>query len=294
MGSLTEVYEGGNGASLRRLYAGVALFGVGAVLVLAAIIVASTSVGSYFGLDLYDSRELAGVLGGVGFPALLVGTITVLPKASRRIRAAGAAGAVICLAGVVLFRHYYPVDWVGTTTGNPEMTLVVAGTYVTGALLTTWSLFTAVANFKTRNDPGGTVRLEIMKDGETRVVEVSDDRLRGKLSGIGMLGGTPDGDVDTQTNRGASAGSRATNRSSGGRGESAATSQGVTDGGATTDDAEFLTPDSREPTGDAYCGNCSHFQYVRSDGDIEPYCGYHGELMDDMDACGEWTSNTGR
>jgi hypothetical protein len=133
-----------------------------------------------------------------------------------------------------------------------------------------------------------------MKDGETRVVEVSDDRLRGKLGGIGMLGGTPDGDVDTQTNRGASTGNRTTNRSSGGRGGSATTSQGVTDGGATTDDAEFLTPDSGEPTGDAYCGNCSHFQYVRSDGDIEPYCGYHGELMDDMDACGEWTSNTGR
>jgi hypothetical protein len=169
---------------------------------------------------------------------------------------------------------------------------VVASVYFLGTLVTTWCLFVAVANFKTRNDPGGTVKLEITKDGETRIVEVSNDRLRGTLGGIGVLGGTPDGDVDTQTNRESSTGGGSTNRSSGGRG---GTAEGVTDGGATTtDDAEFLTGDSGEPTSDTYCGNCSHFQYVRTDGDIEPYCGYHGELMDDMDACEEWTPNTGR
>lgn len=291
MASLTEVYEGGNGASLRRLYAGVALFGVGAVLLVAGIVTAATGVGSRVGLDLFTSRRVAGVLGGVGLPAVLLGTMAVLPRASRTVRGAAYAGAAVSLVGVYLFNGAYPVDWVGGS-GDTSMTLVVASVYFLGTLVTTWCLFVAVANFKTRNDPGGTVKLEITKDGETRIVEVSNDRLRGTLGGIGVLGGTPDGDVDTQTNRESSTGGGSTNRSSGGRG---GTAEGVTDGGATTtDDAEFLTGDSGEPTSDTYCGNCSHFQYVRTDGDIEPYCGYHGELMDDMDACEEWTPNTGR
>ncbi|MEF8778321.1 MAG: hypothetical protein V5A36_05355, partial [Natronomonas sp.] len=68
MASLTEVYNGGGGAGLRRLYIGVVLFGVGAVLVTTGLVVASTGIGSRFGLGLYQSRELAGILGGLGFP----------------------------------------------------------------------------------------------------------------------------------------------------------------------------------------------------------------------------------
>ena len=112
---------------------------------------------------------------------------------------------------------------------------------------------------------------------------MSNDELRGRLSGIGLLGGTPDGDVETQTNRGGRRGSGGSGAGAGGRGR--------TDGGAATDQAEVLTDDPSEPLGDVYCGNCSQFQYVRTDGDIEPYCGYHGVLMDDMDACEEWTPN---
>ena len=304
MASLTEVYEGGSGAGLRRLYAGVALFGVGAALLVAGIVVASTDVGSHFGLGLYEAREVAGVLGGVGFPAVLVGTMTVLPRASRRLRLAGVAGAGVCLVGVALFRQFYPVDWMGGT-GNTTMTLVVAGTYFAGAIVATWCLFTAVANFKARNDPGGTVRLEVTKEGETRVVEVSNDRLRGHLGGIGLLGGTPDGEVETQTNRPGEGGAASTGgsstrsrdrRSSPGP----AGTPGVTDGGAAagglsdpgpTDDAEFLGEETSTTVGDAYCGNCSHFRYVRTDDGMVPYCGLHSEPMDDMDACDEWTPN---
>lgn len=308
MTSLTEVYEGGNGAGLRRLYVGVALFGVGAALLVAGLLVASTDVGARFGLDLYDAREVAGVLGGVGFPVVLVGTMTVLPRASSRIQTAGVAGAATCLAGVLMFRHWYPVDWMGGS-GNTTMTLVVAGTYFGGAIVSTWCLFTAVANFKARNDPGGTVKLEITKGGETRVVEVSNDNLRGRLGGIGLLGGTPDEHVETQTNRAGSTGDASTATSSRGstpssaRGRSKPSSNrsaGVTDGGATsddgireptgTDDAELL---DEEPVsvGDTYCGNCAHFRYVRTDDGMVPYCGFHSEPMDDMDACDEWTPN---
>jgi len=313
MASLTEVYEGGNGAGLRRLYAGVALFGVGAVLLVAGIVTAATGVGSRFGLGLYEAREVAGILGGVGLPAILLGTMTVLPRPSLTVRAAGFVGGGISLVGVVLFNNVYPVDWVGGS-GDTSMTLVVSAVYFLGALVTTWCLFVAVANFKARNDPGGTVKLEITKEGETRVVEVSNDELRGKLGGIGVLGGTPDGNVETQTNR---SGSRdqstsTTGRSTSTTGRSTSSSgrsrrdagtgsrsgrrdaQGVTDGGATTDDAEFLTDEPTEPLGDTYCGNCARFRYARTDEGMAPYCGYHGERMDDMEACDEWTPNTGR
>ncbi len=302
MASLTEVYRGKSGAGLRRLYAGVALFGIGAILVTAGLVVASTSVGSRFGFGLYRSRELAGVLGGIGLPAVLFGTMVALPRASRGLRTAAAVGAVVCLFGVAMFVNWYPVDWVGGS-GNTTMTMIVAATYFGGAILTTWSLFTAVANFKARNDPGGTISLEITRAGETRVIEVSNDELRGKLGGIGVLGATPDGEAETQTNRGHESGGGS---ASGSRSGSAAGSRGApraTAGGATRadpirdptgtgTDAELVDEPQRTPPNDRYCGNCSHFRYARTDDGLIPYCGLHSEAMDDMDACEAWSSNT--
>ena len=317
MASLTEVYRGGGGAGLRRLYAGVALFGVGAVLVTTGVVVASTGLGSYLGLGRFGARELAGVLGGVGLPAVLFGTVVALPRASRRLQSAAAVGAIVCLVGVALFVHWYPVDWVGGS-GNTTMTLVVSATYFVGAILTSWCLFTAVANFKARNDPGGTVSLEITKEGETRVVEVSNDELRSHLGGIGLLGGTPDGNVETQTNRpdggqtmaaesGAQGQRSGTRRSTAQRSQprtagSVETASSPTDGGTDestpirtpgmTDDAEFLDEEPSAPINDRYCGNCAYFRYVRTDDGLVPYCGLHSEAMDDMDACEEWSPNT--
>jgi hypothetical protein len=43
---------------------------------------------------------------------------------------------------------------------------------------------------------------------------------------------------------------------------------------------------------DRYCGNCTHFRYVRADAAMQPYCGFHDELMDDMEACEAWEANT--
>jgi hypothetical protein len=309
MASLTEVYRGGGGAGLRRLYAGIALFGVGAVLVTTGLVVASTGLGSALGLGQYQSRELAGILGGLGFPAVLLGTMVALPRASRELQAAAAIGATVCLAGVVLFARWYPIDWVGGS-GDTSMTLVVSATYFAGAIVTSWCLFTAVANFKARNDPGGTISLEITKEGKTRVVEVSNDDLRGRLSGIGMFGGTPDGDAETQTNRvDDSSTTRASPRSSGtGQGGSRSRARSnvgaasPTDGGTErspdirepgiTDDAEFLDEGPAEPINDTYCGNCAYFRYVRTDDGLVPYCGLHSEGMEDMEACDEWSSNT--
>jgi hypothetical protein len=320
MASLTEVYRGGGGAGLRRLYAGVVLFGVGAVLVTAGLVVASTGLGSYVGLGQYEARELAGVLGGLGFPAVLLGTMVALPRGSRRLQLAASVGALLCLVGVVLFVRWYPVDWVGGS-GNSAMTFVVSATYFAGAIVTSWCLFTAVANFKARNDPGGTISLEITKEGETRVVEVSNDDLRSRLGGIGVLGETPDGEAETQTNRrdagtndrggssdrerrqraGTSSRSSSASRS---RSQSRSARAGATptDGGADEgpsiqepgvgDDAEFLDDGPSAPINDRYCGNCAYFRYVRTDEDLVPYCGLNSEMMDDMEACDEWSPNT--
>ena len=43
---------------------------------------------------------------------------------------------------------------------------------------------------------------------------------------------------------------------------------------------------------DAYCGNCAYFEYVEVGGDLDPYCGYHQEFMEDLDPCERWTANT--
>ncbi|MFB6205174.1 MAG: hypothetical protein ABEJ05_01405, partial [Haloglomus sp.] len=207
--------------------------------------------------------------------------------------------------------------------------------YFAGAITTLWALFSAVASFKTRNDPGGTVELRVTEGGETRVVEVSNRGLAQKLGGIGLLGSTPDGDVATQTagstassgsttddgrepdaqassdgnfdggaevmssNAGADDGPESLTeqaRSGAGRNQrhaGRADAAGATsDGGTTTDDAEFLSADADpHPNQDLYCGNCAHFRYVRTDQGMQPYCGLHGEVMDDMDACKEWTPN---
>lgn len=281
MTSLSEAYEGGSGETdLRRLYAGVGLFVVGTLALVTAIVITTTSV--YVGGEttMADARRLGGVLGGLGLPAMFLGVFAVLPS-SRRTKGAAVVGAVVAVLGVGLFWHAYPCQWVGSNCGAglTDLTLPTVGTYFLGTVTALWCLFAGVANFKTRNDPGGTAHVNVTTKGETQIVEV--ERNRG-IGSLGFLGGTPDGDVETQTGGTQTA--------------------GATDGGATT--REISSPlDSSgatsRPTGqrstgpptqsDQYCGNCTHFEYVRTDEGIQPYCGLDETLMDDMDACEEWT-----
>jgi len=126
--------------------------------------------------------------------------MTVLP-ADRRTRAAAVVGAAVMCLGVALFAHAYPHQWVGGPSPElTDLTLPTAGLYFLGAATALWSVFVGVANFKTRNDPGGTVTMEVTHKGETKIIEVERDRIGG-MGGVGLLGGTPDGDVETQTNR---------------------------------------------------------------------------------------------
>ncbi|ELY98699.1 hypothetical protein C482_11495 [Natrialba chahannaoensis JCM 10990] len=349
MTSLTEAYQGNarEVTSLRRLYAGTALVLLGATLAVVAVLVATTdffadlAIGlSEWGMDdQYAVVRVAGVLAGIGVPAALVGVFIVLP-ASRRVRAAAAISASLCLLGVVLFWHAYPQRW---RFGSDQLTLEISAIYLLGLFIALWCLFVAVVNFKTRNDPGGMLEMNVTRHNQT-VVEVDESTDTGGFGGIGFLGGTPDGDVETQTNASSGDDTDDENTTVSGRQPDAATgdstfsyseSQSTTsrtqsksqsnasrsglggrsavtsDGGSTTQDissplesqpvgdgrdAEIVTDASdadeppTEPT-DRYCGNCRHFEYVRSSSGMVPYCGRHEQAMDDMDACEEWTPN---
>lgn len=328
MSSLAEVYEGqvGEYASLRRLYLGVGSFSFGALLVIVGIVVAATDLTTaVFGWNLGQARETAGILAGLGIPATFLGVLVIMPT-SRRTQAAAVVGTGVAALGVALFAHAYPCHWSGANCAGQyaDLTLPTAGVYFLGAFTTFWCLFTGVANFKARNNPGGTVTLEITREGETKAIEVpksTAEELRGAkgttgtVGGIGLLGTTPDGSVETQTNRPEHKQKRAQTAH-----QSATTSGAASDGGASSSDITPLA-DSQHPNsgpdvdriapaaersatgstaggdaepprttspGDSYCGSCGHFQYVRTNQGMQPYCGLHDDLMDDMDACDDW------
>ncbi|WP_435317501.1 DUF7139 domain-containing protein [Haloarchaeobius sp. TZWSO28] len=315
MTSLADVYEDNVGEveNLRRFYLGMGLFLAGALLTVLGIVVGATDVLAGLGVDIYGSREIAGVLGGLGIPAVLVGVFTVLP-ASRRIRAAAAIGASVCVLGVALFSRVYPGDWIGSPTASQGMTLLVAVVYFVGVFTAIGCLFSAVVTFKTRNDPGGTVTMQVTREGETKYVEVPEEKVdevegekasAAQYGSVGMFGTQPDGNVETQTNRpgrkaSASSGSGSWSNSSP---THPAVNSPTSDGGTTPDDirspldedAEVMRTEEPAPEAknlaDRYCGNCAHFDYVRTNRGIQPYCAHHDEEMDDMEACQSWEPN---
>lgn len=274
MTSLTDVYEGGVGSVVdrqRRLW-GTVLFLAGAAMVVAAIAVATTGIRTQLGLELAAARELAGILAGVGLPAGVVGIFAVLP-ASRPVRAAAAIGASVALLGVTLFAAVYPERWM---TADPLLTVTTIAVYSLGTLTTVWCMFVALATFKTRNDPGGTARLRITEEGEIRIVRGPEESGIPGFGSVGLFGRDPDGNVETQTGRG------------GDRSQPTATS----DGGVMVEESEPAeAPDPARGRPDEYCGNCSHFEYVKVDGEMVPYCGLDEETMASMDACDRWTPN---
>ncbi len=303
MTDLSEAYEGSVASqqTTHRLYLGVSLFFIGAVLLLAAIIVAGSGLLTARGYSLGQTRWVGGILGGIGLPAVILGVFTVLP-ANRRTRSAALIGASLALFGVTIFSQAYPCQWIGTTCSDPgaDLTLLTAGVYTLGTLTTVWCLFVGIANFKIRNNPGGTVTMEVTRQGETQVVEVERSELGG-LGGIGFLGSPPDGEVATQTNTNGHQQPASSPTSDGGAATSEINSVGLEKPqttGSISSGVDRIGPET--PSGDRsqrqhasvdrYCGSCIEFKYVRTDTGIRPYCGLHDELMDDMDACEDWQS----
>lgn len=275
MASLSEVYDRKQGvghADPNRVVLGVTLFLVGAAVTVVGLVLASTEILSMWGIGRFESRRIAGILGGVGVPAVFLGILTVLP-ASNRVRIAAAMGAGVAVLGVAIFAIVYPEQWLGARGIERHYTFETATIYFTGILITFWCFFVGVVNFKTRNDPGGTVELEVRTAGRTRIVEV-DKSIRSGLGGIGLFG------------------------SSSSSSPSVHTSTAVSDGGSTSadlsspmdDDGDILRDDEPTPV-DRYCGNCQYFEYVRGASGMTPYCGSNGESMEDMEPCDEWSPN---
>jgi len=332
MTSLTDVYEGevGRVATRRQQLVGTGLFLAGAAGLVSAIALATTGVGASLGLDDYAAREIAGIVAGVGLPAVVLGIFAVLP-AGPRTRLTALAGAGVALVGVAAFQQIYPYSWMADA---PLLALGVSTVYFAGVLTTFWCLFAALATFKTRNDPGGTARMEVTQEGTIELVEES--RSIPGLGGIGFFGRDPDGDVETQTNRrgGTSSDGGATRQAGDGSevvGQSATEpdqsqqqtdssppqpqqsatrgpteheldpklanagpeSNPTTDGGTTTATGRDPITETAVHRGepDSYCGNCRHFQYVMDGDDVAPYCSFHEETLEDMDACSAWVDN---
>ena len=317
MTSLTDVYDGGVGTAtgLQRRLLGTGLFALGAGMVVGAIPVATTDFATELGL--YGARELAGILAGLGLPAAFVGIFVVLPG-GRVTRAAAAIGASLAVMGVALFAAAYPYEWI---SNRPTLAVATTAIYSIGTLVTFWCLFVGLATFKRRNDPGGAARVAVTEEGEIRVVTDDSEAASGSGS-VGMFGSDPDEDVDTQTNRSAGGGSAEISARAGrddatiidsepsGAGEGVpgqptpasdgaggVQSAPATDSPATASDPAAANADvtaavDRRGRPDEYCGNCQHFEYVRADGEMTPYCGFHEGLLRDMDACDQWESNS--
>ena len=376
MTSLSEVYtpDAEFQTSLRRLYAGLGLFGFGVLLIIAGIVVGTTGIVQ----PLVLAREWAGILAGIGVPAVFIGTFALLPS-GRTTKVAAAIGAALALLGVALFAYAFPCQWSGTNCLGPNqrlLTLPVALLYFAGAGTTLWCLFTAVANFKARNNPGGTARVEVTAQGETRVIEVPKAELSKFSGSMGVLGdpadeveapdrpgarsGDDDGSAvfrndergavsdggsagnsitdvsddvlvqggDSGTQSGPSgpsgpSGSASPSESAGASPQRESTSRGDSnDAGRRSGNVESADASTRsggpaagqpnrsprrdddwEPSGkvpeeqaksgpdrDSYCGSCRHFEYVQTERGMQPYCGFHDEMMDDMEACDDYAA----
>lgn len=270
MTSIGEVYDAQSRGMVdqRYLKLGLALFGGGVTLAFVSLLLATTNIGGHLGLDMYGSRHVAGVLGGLGVPMALLGTLALFP-ARRRVRGTAAIGAGITILGVTLFWHAYPADWAGY---GRDLTPYVSVVYTFGVVTIGWALFSTVATFKQRNDPGGMVTLHLTPaTGQRRLLEFARSGLRHAGFGEGgwLSSSTPQPNVDLDPDP---------------------PSVSRTDGG----EGEVLTdPTPRREPVDRYCGNCTFFTYGSdSKGKLAPYCRYHEHAMDDMEPCDHWEPNT--
>lgn len=254
MDALSEAYTGGGAdASVRRRSLGGGLFCSGVLLVVLGVVFGTTELLSGIGYGLYESRRIAGLLAGFGVPALFLGLVVRLP-AGRRVRLVSTAGIALATLAVCWFWVVYPTHWAGY---GLDRTLPVSALYLTGLTTTVVALFVGVAGFKTRNAPGGTVSLSVLRKGETRIVEIEP-------SGRGSIGLF--GEIDWER-----------------------TARG--DGGTETTETNETANTTRTTSPvDAYCGNCRYVEYSHEGRKLSPYCTYHQSGMESMDACDSWSS----
>ena len=188
MEQLGDAYGGRRweGRDPRRVYAGATVAVVGALAVVVGLLVVTTPLSNWLGAsDLRAAEKLAGTLGGLGIPAMLLGVVAVLPS-SRRENVGVLVGAGFCLVGVALFQVAYPERW---TTGAETLAFETAMAYFVGSALAFWFVFTAMASFRTRNNPQGMVRLELTRQGKKQTVTVTREEYQRYAEAIRSDGG---------------------------------------------------------------------------------------------------------
>lgn len=172
MTSLDEAYGGESPVSRpRQAVAGGALVGLGVVAIVVAMVAVWTGSNT-------AAKQTAGVAAGVGIPLMLIGIVVALP-ASRRTRLGVVVGTALSVGGVWLFQYAYPTRWTRTADPLAFETLLLYGV---GCAIAVWFVFTAIANTRLRNNPQGTVSLEVVMQGETKTVEVSHREYQQLLS----------------------------------------------------------------------------------------------------------------
>lgn len=296
MPSLGETYEQRAGAASRRqVILGTLLFLSGSLLVVGGILAGATGLLIQNGFTVYESREIAGILAGLGLPAVFVGTTIVLP-ATRLHKSASVVGSGLAVGGVLLFRYAYPMHWYAGPGVPTNFVFALAVLYFVGVVTTFWSLFTAIATFKVRNDPGGTVDFTVNKGsavaGAVDAVHSEVQQAGKALSGLGSI--ATFGGVDRADDRvGPLSPSIDASMSDGGTSTDAdimdVSNQSRAKPMQTTaaDEGVEVVSTSKAVEPDRYCGNCTHFDYVEDAG-MQPYCGLYEEQMDDMEACEWW------
>lgn len=173
MTSLDEAYDGGSPVSRpRRALAGGAVVAVGVLAIVAAMAAVWT------GAESTTAKGYAGLAAGVGIPLMLAGIVVVLP-ARTRTRVGVLFGTGLAGSGVWLFQYAYPTRWTRTADPLAFETLLLYGI---GCAIAVWFVFTAIANTRLRNNPQGTVSLEVVTQGQTKTVEVSHREYREILS----------------------------------------------------------------------------------------------------------------
>jgi len=173
MTSLDETYSQRPGDAIsRRVLAGGALLAVGAVAIIAAIGLI------WIGGTDSTTKLWAGLTAGLGVPAMLAGVVVVLPASSRQ-RLGVAVGTGLAGVGVYLFSFAYPDRWTRTAEPLAFETLIVYGV---GCAIALWFVFSAIASTRLRNNPQGTVSLEVVQQGETKTIEVDRSEYRNLVS----------------------------------------------------------------------------------------------------------------
>jgi hypothetical protein len=174
------------GRDPRRIAAGAVVGVLGVLALVAALLIVTTPISDLFGLsDIRAAEKAAGTVGGLGVPALFLSVVVVLPS-SRREQIGVCIGTLFCLIGVGLFQIAYPTKW---TNGAETLAFETTMAYFIGTSLAFWFVFRAMAGFQKRNDPQGTVRIELTRQGKSKTVRVSQKEYRQYAAAIRSDGG---------------------------------------------------------------------------------------------------------